>query len=68
MEELKSIQGFYITRMGGALYWGVTREKRGSRSSCIAELKSMDECIKGETLPPCFAVCHVDRRFEASDL
>ena len=46
-EELKSIQGFYITRMGGPLCWGVTREKRGSRSSCIAELKSMDEGIKG---------------------
>ena len=33
--------------MGGPLCWGVTREKRGSRSSCIAELKSMDEGIKG---------------------
>ena len=47
IEELKSVQGFYITRMGGPLYWGVTREKRGSRSSCVAELKSMDEGIKG---------------------
>ena len=48
MEELKSIQGFYITtRMGGPLCWGVTRKKRGSRSSCIAKLKSMDEGIKG---------------------
>ena len=28
MEELKSIQGFYITRMGGPLYWSVHREKR----------------------------------------
>ena len=27
--------------------WGVTREKRGSRSSCIAELKAIDEGIKG---------------------
>ena len=47
MEELKSVQGFYITRMGGPLMWGVTREKRGSRSSCIAELKAIDEGIKG---------------------
>ena len=47
MEELKSVQGFYITRMGGPVMWGVTREKRGSRSSCIAELKAIDEGIKG---------------------
>ena len=47
MEELKSVQGFYITRMGGPIMWGVTREKRGSRSSCIAELKAIDEGIKG---------------------
>ena len=33
--------------MGGPLCWGVTREKRGSRSSCIAKLKLMDEGIKG---------------------
>ena len=47
MQELRSIQGFYITRMGGPIYWGVSREKRGSRSSCIAELKAIDEGIKG---------------------
>ena len=47
LEELRSIHGFYITRMGGPLYWGVNREKRGSRSSCMAELKSIDEGIKG---------------------
>ena len=46
MEELKSIQGFYITRMGGPLYWGVHREKRGSRSSCMAEIKSIDDGIR----------------------
>ena len=46
MEELKSIQGFYITRMGGPLHWGVHREKRGSRSSCFAEIKSIDEGIR----------------------
>ena len=28
MEEMKSIQGYYITRMGGPLLWGVYREKR----------------------------------------
>ena len=47
MEELKSAQGFYITRIRGPLCWGVTRKKQGSRSSCIAELKLMDEGIKG---------------------
>ena len=44
-EELKSIQGFYISCM--SLFWGVTREKRGSQSSCIAEIKSMDKGTKG---------------------
>ena len=39
MKELKSVQGFYITRMGGPLYWEVHREKRGNRSSCFAEIK-----------------------------
>ena len=43
MEELKLIQGFYITRMGGPLYWGVHREKRGSRSSYMAEIKSIND-------------------------
>ena len=33
-EELKSIQGFYISCMGSPLYRGVTREKQGSQSSC----------------------------------
>tara|TARA_B110001450_G_C17406700_1_gene394000 strand:+ start:465 stop:605 length:141 start_codon:yes stop_codon:yes gene_type:complete len=46
MEELKSAQGFYITRIRGPLCWGVTRKKQGSRSSCIVELKLMDEGIK----------------------
>ena len=47
MQELKSVQGFYLTRMGGPILWGVQREKRGSRSSCIAELKAIDMGIKG---------------------
>ena len=47
MDELKSLQGYYITRMGGGLLWGVKREKRGSRSSCMAEIKAIDEGIKG---------------------
>ena len=46
MEELKSIQGFYITRMDDSLYWGMYREERGSRSSCIAEIKSIDDGIR----------------------
>ena len=51
MEELKSIQGFYITRMGGPLYWGVHREKRGSKSSCMAEIKSIDDGIRAIQYP-----------------
>ena len=47
MEELKFIQSFYITRMGGPLLWGIQREKRGSRSSCIAEIKAIDQGIRG---------------------
>ena len=47
MQELRSIQGFYLIRMGGPLLWGVQREKQGSHSSCIAELKAVDEGIKG---------------------
>ena len=46
MEKLKSIQGFYITQMGGSVYWWVNREKRGSRSSCMAEIKSINNGIR----------------------
>ena len=45
-EEMKSIQGYYITRMGGPICWGVYREKRLSGSSCIAEIKAMHEGVK----------------------
>ena len=47
MQELQSIQGFYITRMGGPIFWGLSREKHGSRSLSIAESKAIDEGIKG---------------------
>ena len=47
LEELKSIQGFYSTQMGGPFLWGVQREKRGSRISCMAEIKFIDKGIKG---------------------
>ena len=43
MEEMKSIQGYYITRMGGPLLWGVYREKRLSGSSCIALISAKQE-------------------------
>jgi hypothetical protein len=42
-DEVKSLQGVYITRMGGPISWKVMREKRVSRSSCEAEVKAMDE-------------------------
>ena len=41
MAEMNSLQGFIVTRMGGALLWGVNREKRISGSSCAAEIKAM---------------------------
>ena len=47
MEELKPTQGCYLARMGGPILWGVQREKRGSRSSCAAELKAAGEGAKG---------------------
>ena len=47
MEELKSMQGLCLARMGGPMLWGAHREKRGSRSSCIAELKAAGEGAKG---------------------
>ena len=45
-DEMNSLQGHYITRMGGPLTWGVNREKRTSGSSCKAEIKAMDEGTK----------------------
>ena len=47
LEEMHSIGGYYITRMGGPLQWSVIREKRISGSSCEAEIKAMDEGTKG---------------------
>jgi hypothetical protein len=35
-----------VTRMNGPIAWGCLREKRTSRSSCEAEIKSMDEGCK----------------------
>ena len=32
--------------MGGPIHWGVHQEKRGSRSSCFAEIKFIDEGIQ----------------------
>lgn len=45
-EEMKSIQGYYITRMGGSICWGVYHEKQLSGSSCIVEIKAMHEEVK----------------------
>ena len=47
MEELPSIHGFYITHMGGPIYWDVNCKKRRSRSSCMTKIKSIDAGIKG---------------------
>jgi hypothetical protein len=46
MEEVKSISGYFASRMGGPIDWGVLRERRASGSSCEAEIKAMDEGTK----------------------
>ena len=45
-DECKSIQGAIIIRCGGPIWWKVEREERCSRSSCEAEIKSMDLATK----------------------
>jgi hypothetical protein len=44
VEESQSLQGAHIVRMGGAVAWKEMREKRVSRATCKAEIKSLDEC------------------------
>ena len=46
LDEMNSLQGHYVTRMGGAILWGVLKEKRASGSSCEAEIKAMDNGVK----------------------
>ena len=45
-DECKSLQGAMILRCGGPIWWKVEREERCSRSSCEAEIKSMDLAAK----------------------
>ena len=45
-DECKSLQGAFIVRSGGPIWWKVEREDRCSRSSCEAEIKSMDLATK----------------------
>ena len=63
LEELRSIQGFFINRMGGPLFWGVHREKRGSCSSCMTELKAIDDGIRGIQYLP-----HLMHQLGSSDI
>ena len=46
MEEMKSIQGYYITQKGRSITMGVCQEKLLSGSSCIPEIKAMHEGVK----------------------
>ena len=51
IDECKSLLGNISIRMGGPLDWSTIREKRPSRSTCEAEIKSVDEgCKKVETI------------------
>ena len=45
-DEVKSLQGEVIMRMGGPITWTVAREKQISRSSCEAEIKVVDKGTK----------------------
>ena len=42
-EEVKPLQGVVIVRAGGPVDWCCMREKRTSRSSTKAEIKSIDK-------------------------
>ena len=45
-DECKSVQGALMIRTGGPIWWKVEREERCSRSSCEAEIKSIDLITK----------------------
>ena len=62
MDKMNSIQGFYITRMGGPLSWGVEWEQCISSSSCEAEIKAMDAGTKGIQF-----LCHLMSQLGLSD-
>ena len=44
--KYRSMSGFIVLRSGGPLAWGAVRQERTSRSSCEAEVRATDECIK----------------------
>jgi hypothetical protein len=45
-DSVQSLLGHTCIRMGGPIAWGCTREPKTSRSSCKAEIFSMDEGCK----------------------
>ena len=45
-DEVRSLLGHIITRMGGPLLWDCVREKKSSRSVCESEICSVDEGCK----------------------
>jgi hypothetical protein len=46
IDETKSICGHIIMMGGAPIKWMTHKEKRNSRSSCEAEIKATDECVK----------------------
>ena len=44
--ECRSLQGHVVMRQHGAVCWGLLREARISGSSCVGEIKAMDEGTK----------------------
>lgn len=46
LEETKSVCGFIVFMQGAPIMWKAFKEARGSRSSCAAEIKTIDKCVK----------------------
>jgi len=46
MFKLRSMSGYIVIRTGGPISWAAVRQERTSQSSCEAEVRATDECIK----------------------
>ena len=46
LEETQSMCGFILFMRGTPIMWKCFKEKRSSRSSCEAEIKAADECVR----------------------
>jgi hypothetical protein len=44
--KFRSMSGYIVLRSGGPIAWSAVRQERTSQSSCEAEVRATDECIK----------------------